>query len=175
MKSTCCVHLMKILDFRLGNASSTNQMSLRVQKLVIREFLFIVPGKIAMVYLLCRFSCISFYPITKMRIDGLEASNGEDFHWLDTETETEEESGEIVNCPIEQQNVDAVSRDDCGGQLGYLKGNLNLLNRILKKFLIFKIYSDQVECLTLQLDGSEQASFSPVLEGLVILNGALDL
>ncbi|OUC40868.1 hypothetical protein D917_03761 [Trichinella nativa] len=135
-----------------------------------------------------------------MRIDGLEASDGEDFHWLNTETETEEENGEIVNCPFEQQNVDAVSRDDCGGQLGYLEANLNLLNRILKKkkkfffwFLIFKIYSDQclqekregtrrgyynysrVECLTLQLDGSKQASFSPVLEGLVILNGALDL
>ncbi|KRX52434.1 FH2 domain-containing protein 1 [Trichinella sp. T9] len=87
-----------------------------------------------MVYLLCRFSCISFYPITKMRIDGLEASDGEDFHWLNTETETEEENGEIVNCPFEQQNVDAVSRrDDCGGQLGYLEANLNLLNRILKK------------------------------------------
>ncbi|KRX20106.1 FH2 domain-containing protein 1 [Trichinella nelsoni] len=68
-----------------------------------------------------------------MRMDGLEASNGEDFHWLNTETETEEESGEIVNCPIEQENVAAVSRDDCGGQLGYLKANLNLLNRILKK------------------------------------------
>ncbi|KRZ32333.1 FH2 domain-containing protein 1 [Trichinella pseudospiralis] len=63
-----------------------------------------------------------------MRIDGLEASNGEDFDWLNTE----EESGEIVNCPVEQ-NVDTVSRDECGGQLNYLKANLNLLNTILKK------------------------------------------
>ncbi|KRZ03628.1 FH2 domain-containing protein 1, partial [Trichinella zimbabwensis] len=67
--------------------------------------------------------------LCRMRIDGLEASNGEDFDWLNTaQTEAEEESGEIVNCPIEQ-NVDAVS----GGQLSYLKANLNLLNTILKK------------------------------------------
>ncbi|KRY48719.1 FH2 domain-containing protein 1 [Trichinella britovi] len=68
-----------------------------------------------------------------MRIDGLEASDGEDFHWLNTETETEEENGEIVNCPFEQQNVDAVSRrDDCGVSWVYGTKHEPLFNRFLQ-------------------------------------------
>ncbi|KRY11936.1 hypothetical protein T12_6353 [Trichinella patagoniensis] len=98
---------MKILDFRLGQVKHYKLKTIAMYK----EF--------------------QLWEI--MRIDGLEASDGEDFHWSNTETETEEENGEIVNCPFEQQNVDSVSRDDCGGQLGYLEANLNLLNRILKK------------------------------------------